>query len=59
MIDFEAALKALAEGGVNFVVSGGYAATLLIAKFSIEPDGANRLTTVPAPVQRRQQLCST
>ncbi len=28
MINFEAALKALSERGVNFVVIGGYAATL-------------------------------
>jgi hypothetical protein len=57
MINFEATLKALSERGVNFVVIGGYAATLHGSAYL--RDGADRSAIVLAPVQRRQQLCST
>ena len=85
MINFEATLKALSERGVNFVVIGGYAATLhgsayltrdldicyertpenmerlvsALSPYHPRLRGADRSAIVPAPVQRRQQLCST
>jgi hypothetical protein len=66
MIDFEATLKMLSERGVNFVVIGGYAATLhgsayltrdLDICYERTPENMERLVSAlspyrPAPARR-------
>jgi len=61
MIDFQSTLKLLSEGGVNFVVIGGYAATLhgsaylardLDICYERTPENIEWLLSIPSSVRK-------
>ena len=67
MINFEATLKALSECGVNFVVIGGYAATLhgsayltrdLDICYERTPENMERLVSALRPLSSALARCS-